>query len=250
MTREAEVIDPSGDVPVQARRPWQIETGDPARVVLSTGCGIPPWRRRELDEAPELVVWDPNDADEDKFLLSWLNAQAPGWTTEIEILHDGGYAEAKTPEFDATTFRVYLRFPNPDAALAYRAWRISLVDAWEARHALVQEGERFCWECGGPVEVKEQTEEFQVRDVLVKHRFHGPWCQQCETSDHIPIDAASERGRILVLNKALREAFGIPQGERTPRDVLIREIIETDGATTDEAFSVLAAAAALRSSSR
>ena len=215
---------------------WHLPQGDPCRVLL-TKSYIPAWRRAEIDRDPQSFAWDPNDRDEDAFLLDWLNANAEGWATEIEIIEDGGYADAPSEDISATQYHTVLRFPSSEQADAYRAWRDARLKSWNDRHALVAKGASYCHDCGGPVVTARQTSEVQVRGILLRHTHDGPWCEHCQSAEgtawRMGTDDPSER--FFELNGVARRLFGIPKGHRgCERGEAVIAVIDTDETTTDE----------------
>ena len=211
---------------------WHRPQADPCRVLLNFAT-IPPWRRAVLDGDPTPEVWDRNDEKEHAFLLEWLNQNAAGWTTEIDIIKDGGYSNERTVDFEGTYYHAFIRFVSIEHTNTYKAWRDEILNSWKERQALVREGEDCCEECGGPIVLKSQTDDFNVRGILVRHNFNGSWCEHCNSSEGTPVNRELNRG--FEFSILARNILNIPKGYYKSDDPVCA-VIETNAEMTDEEF--------------
>lgn len=202
---------------------------------------IPSWRRPEITQSPDALVWGPNDAEEDAPDRDWLDANTPGWSWHIQVAHDSGnMAETRDDDWDIIELDILLDFSTASHRTAYLQWVADQRKAWQERYAMVAPDAPFCEKCGGTVRAARCVKDLRFFDVSLSVTYDGHWCDHCNSSRGIAIPVGHPSGRIFELDRIVRRHFGISHG-KAPVEPIVRHVLEVDASISDEEFKAMLA---------
>ncbi len=140
----------------------------------------------------------------DRLMLSWLDANARGWTTEVDLgepCEDSGLT--------IRPFESFVCLPSPEQRDDFAKWHGEQIAACAERAARAAPGQPTCFFCGMPLERGLRWTSFRIGEVLVHIQKHGQWCDLCEDGGFF---SDRDSDTYFILARKIRAWLGIPAG--------------------------------------